>query len=261
MPHVVDSIAVATLSFRRPEALARCLASVAAQKTIVPVRHYVFSEEADLLRDSEQFAPWRDTVLWMPIDNPHRHDPATQRVARLRQPTLGVIREPYVAYLDDDNEMLPGHLDGLYRLLAPRPDLSAVHSWRIMVYPNGMPYAGDYYPWHPDPSRAKQLYAWCVAHRVIVPNDPVVRDGPVQSPEPENVATVDMNEWLFRTEALRRLGFDRDFSEHEIANQVGEDDKLLARALASGVRIESTRLPTIRYYLGGLSNSVTGRCD
>jgi hypothetical protein len=246
-------IGVVTLSYRREQALARCVASVAAQQAPVPVRHYVFSEEADLLRASHGLRPWSDRVAWMQIDHPPRDHRHTQRVARLRQPTLAAIAEPYVAYLDDDNEMLPGHLDSLHRLLHGS-DLDAAYSWRTLVYPDGSPYEGDFYPWHPNPARARELHRWCVAHGVIVPGDAVVYDGPRAGDEAENVATVDMNEWLFRTGSLRRLGFDRDFSDDDVANQIGEDDKLLQRALAAGMRIAPTRRPTIRYTLGGLSN-------
>ncbi len=250
---VGSGIAVVTLSYRRPRALARCVASVAAQQAPAAVRHYVFSEEASLLREDPLLRPVAHHVEWVQIENPHRDNAHTQRVARLRQPTLAYVHEPFVAYLDDDNEMLPGHLAALYEAL-DGSDCDAAYSWRTLIYPDGSPYEGDFYPWHPDPERARALHRWCVEHGVIVPGDSVVYDGPRASDAPENVATVDMNEWLFHTPALRRLGFDQHFSDYDVAHQIGEDDKLLQRALAAGIRIVATRRPTIRYFLGGLSN-------
>jgi len=246
-------IAVVTFSVDRPVELARCIESVLRQQDAPPVRHLIFSENAAALRVHPALDPYRQAVEWVPLPAEPRIGHASPRMARRRQAALLRVEDEMICFLDDDNWYVPGHLASLCGLLLQR-NLPAAHSWRRLVYRDGTPFEGDYFPWHPDPEIAAQLHAWCLAHGVLEAGSPVMKDGPRDSRDWRNVATVDMNEWLFRTAAIRAIGFEIEFSADELANQVGEDDKLLRRIEAAGWPIVSSDRATVIYQLGGVSN-------
>lgn len=247
-------ICVLTFSYDRPRALARCIASVAEQVCNDGIRHVVLSERTAQLRANVALNAWKDAVEWVDLAGEPCIGPSSPRMARLRQDALTTVREPYVCFLDDDNEYLPEHLASLIELISAS-GLEAAHSWRVLLEPDGAPFDGLRYPWHHDPVIAKRLHAWCIQHGVIEPGSPVVRDMPIDDSNDSNVATVDMNEWLFRTDCIRRIGFETCFTPSEIADSVGEDDKLLARMLAASVRFGCSQRATVRYRLGGISNT------
>ena len=87
-----------------------------------------------------------------------------------------------------------------------------------------------------------------------MPGNPVMRDGPITIPDPMKLATVDMNEWLFKAKELRQIGMDFYFIVCDIIDCVGEDDKLFARICSLGLPIAGSQMATIKYYLGGVSN-------
>lgn len=250
----MKKIAIVTFCFNRERELVRCIKSVQAQQDAPPFVHYVFSERVEALKEVPDVAKMENFVDWVSITNPYSAEHSSPRMAKLRQAALEMIQEPYVCFLDDDNEILPNHLISLFNLIEAQ-QLDAAYSWRVLVYPDGSPFAGDYYPWNPNKEVAESLYRWCVENELIRPGDSIIYDGPRNSTHPHNVATVDMNEWLFRTASLHRLGFNPEFTEEELVNQVGEDDKLLEKILRSDFRFECTQKATVRYYLGGVSNA------
>ncbi len=246
------NIRVLTFSVDRPELLARCIRSVKAQVGAPVIRHSVLSERAPSLRAHPVLAEVAGDVDWITIPSEPFVGDSSPRMARLRHWALRSVGEELVAFLDDDNAITTDHFACLFACLEAGVD--AAYSWRRLENPDGTPFDGSRYPWHPDPLRAAQLHAWCVAAEVMEPGSDVVRDGPVDDPHADNVATVDMNEWLFRTQALRQLGFECRFTAYEVANQVGEDDKLLALIRTAGLELRSSEAPTVLYRLGGVSN-------
>lgn len=249
----MSGIAVITFCLDREKVLLRCIKSVQAQKISKNIVHYIFSERTKELRSSSILKPYENLVKWISIDPPEKEH-SSPRMAKLRQAALQHIQEPYVCFLDDDNEFLPYHLSSLLEHFHNR-ELDAVYSWRILCHSDGRLFAGNYYPWHQNPKIAESLYQWCVQNKVIRLQDPIVYDGPIFSDDLRNVATVDMNEWLFKTKSLLSLGFDLEFTQEELNNQVGEDDKLLRKILAANFNFTCSQQATVRYYLGGVSNS------
>ena len=246
-------ICVLTFAVDRPRELARCIASVAAQIGAPRLRHRILSERAEELRNDPHLTVWRDRVEWHTLEGVPFEGSSSPRVARLRDAAIRQVDEPLLCFLDDDNEFAPGHLASLYALLQ-QEEYDAVHSWRTVLNMDGSPFPFSHYPWHNNAEIAGQMYAWCVDNGVIVPGDPVMRDGALDVDHDNSYATVDMNEWLFRTAPLCRVGFDSQFSTGDLRLRVGEDDKLYRRMLACGMRIASSKQPTVRYYLGGVSN-------
>ncbi len=269
MSGAVADICVLTFAVDRPEALARCIASVAAQRGPVRILHRVLSERIDALRRHPSLAPWVDAVQWRPLAGEPFQGASSPRMASLRQAALAEVETPWVAFLDDDNAVEPEHFVSLLRLANER-DLEAVHSWRAVLNPDGTPFLFGHYPWHDDPAIAGSLYRWCLEHGVVTPGSPVMRDGRRGGDDFSGPATVDMNEWLLRTACLRRVGFDTAFDPSEIDLRVGEDDKLFRRLIAHGVSFACSERPTLRYFLGGVSNlrltsgptqAATGACS
>ncbi|NEN94791.1 MAG: glycosyltransferase family 2 protein [Moorea sp. SIO3I7] len=246
------TVAVITFCVDRDRELERCINSVRLQQ--VPTIHYVFSERVNELKTSPVLKPIKDLVRWVAIEDVPYHEHSSPRMAKLRQSALEKIQEPFVCFLDDDNEFLPNHLSSLLHCIQEQ-QLDAAYSWRILLHPDGSLFEGDYYPWHADPKTASLLYKWCVDNEVIRLGDAVVYDGPRVSDDPRNVATVDMNEWLFRTKSLLRIGFNAEFTQEELDNQVGEDDKILNKILNIDFRFACSQQATVKYYLGGVSNS------
>lgn len=248
-------LCVITLTRDRPELLHQAMMSVEKQRDSVPLlRHIIASEQVEELRCHPLFTRPRPWVTWLPLPDKPKTGFASERLARLRSQVLEQVSEDWVAFLDDDNSVQLDHYADLLAL-AYRERLCAVHSWRQLIEGDGRPFNGRRYPWHPVQERALALWRWCVRHGVITPDSDVVRDGVIDDPSMDNVATVDMNEWLFSTETLRKVGFQLDYSEEEAANQVGEDDRLLARLRSANVDMGCTQRPSLIYRLGGCSNS------
>jgi|GEM_PF-2882217 len=253
-------VCVITFSVDRPRCLARCIESVLSQTYSQPLIHRVFSEKVEELTASSELKGLHQRVVWHSLPGePHIGVPSP-RMSLLRSMSLQYVREPFCCFLDDDNRMLPHHLTSLMTLLQSF-GLDAAHSWRTVVEPNGELFRGDYYPWHHDACKAEAMYQWCVRYGVMVPGEPVVRDG-LRGPEgPDNISTVDMNEWLFRTVFIKKLGFNHHFSQQEIADHVGEDDKLFTRIKQQAIRFACSELATVEYTLGGVSNRPALACS
>jgi hypothetical protein len=69
---------------------------------------------------------------------------------------------------------------------------------------------------------------------------------------------IDTSAWLLARNLLVETPFREDFSPADADSKRGEDDKLLEDLLERRVRIVCSELPTLRYYLGGYSNSPEG---
>ncbi|MCW3464963.1 glycosyltransferase family A protein [Chitinophaga nivalis] len=244
-------ICVITFTVDRVPSLIRCINSVLLQDA--SVRHMVFSEnQPQLLRDARlDFC--RSTTEFFPLEGLPHQGPSSPRMAMLRQHALSFVREPYMCFLDDDNEMEAGHLNSLLAIIREQ-QVGAAYSWRSLLYADGKHFDGSSYPWHSDEQEAYKRWQWCIAAGVMMEGQSVMKDGPVAVPDPMQLATVDMNEWLFHTATLREIGLDFSFSEQDLRNRVGEDDKLFARIRSLQLPIAGSGIPSIRYYLGGVSN-------
>jgi hypothetical protein len=71
------------------------------------------------------------------------------------------------------------------------------------------------------------------------------------------VSLVDQSVWLVSRDLLLRLPIPETFTAAEHEANTAPDDKLLATLQDNGVPMVSTRQPTVRYYLGGVSNRIT----
>lgn len=244
-------ICVITFTVDRVPLLIRCIKSVLAQQ--ISVRHLVFSENHAALIKDERLDFCRPTTTFLPLEGIPHHGPSSPRMATLRQYSLSFVTEPYLCFLDDDNEMETDHLHTLLEIIKQRK-VFAAYSWRHLLHADGTAFNGRSYPWHSDTHEAHKRWQWCIAAGVMTAGESLMRDGPVSIDDPMRLATVDMNEWLFDAATLKKIGMNAQFSDTDIVNRVGEDDKLFARIRSLELPIAGSGLPTIRYYLGGVSN-------
>lgn len=174
------------------------------------------------------------------------------RIAALRDLAVRRCTGDYVAFLDDDNTWEEDHLSSLLSLALD--GCPAVHSWRLLVGPDGRPTPVDRFPWLPDREAAVTRLRALSEVGVMDPDSPVVRDGVDLRVADGSGGMVDMGEWLFDRRLLDLLDFRRDRTDRELADRVGEDDLILEQMARLGVPVRCTRKPTLRYRLGGMSS-------
>ncbi|HXM51482.1 MAG TPA: glycosyltransferase, partial [Pyrinomonadaceae bacterium] len=195
---------------------------------------------------------------------PKRLDLIYPRIARLLNVGVRIANSRWIAFLDDDNEFEPNHLSSLVDC-ALRNDCSAVHSFRGVYTAEGAPYLEPRFPWTLDPKEASRIYELLCSKGVWVRNSHILKDraGPsgftpfrnstiLSSHDP--VFLVDTSVWLLERSLLLRFPVPETFSEEDLLKNNAPDDKFLELLLENKIPIVSSGLPTLRYYLGGVSN-------
>jgi glycosyltransferase involved in cell wall biosynthesis len=251
---IPESITVITISRHRPELLARAVASVRAQRCGVPIEHVTIIDDcaasADLLRKLEREAP----VRWELAPRTGEDSSGPRRLAALRNQAVAAAGSRWISFLDDDNEFLPGHLETLAEC-ARSTGSRAVHSHMQLFTKDGRPYLEERMPWWPDPVGGRDLYQVLRAQGVFEPGSNIVRDraDPLGTQDP--VRSVDTGEWLLERSLLLECPFSAEYSEEDWGCMRTEDDKLLEALIERGISIRCTGKATLKYYLGGYSNS------
>jgi glycosyltransferase involved in cell wall biosynthesis len=270
----MDKITVITLTRRRRELLKRAIASVYSQDYPGCIDHLIMiddcAETLEELGDMESSSRRRliphfeSKAFGEMTDGREGLDVVYPRIARLLNVGVGVSDSQWIAFLDDDNEYEPNHLSSLVDC-AVRNDCSAVHSFRKVFHADGSPYLDPHFPWARDPEEGKRIYELMCSRGVWVRNSNILKDraGPsglapfrnstiLSARDP--VLLVDTSVWLLERSLLMKYPVPEAFSEEDFRNNTAPDDKLLELLLENKVRIVATGLPTLRYYLGGISN-------
>jgi glycosyltransferase involved in cell wall biosynthesis len=254
---MTDTITVITLTRRRPDLVQRAMRSVRAQRSRHAVRHVVLiddcpSTQATLVTVAAEYP--KAEVLYMPRQPREVSGPG--RSSRLRN--FGVRRsadDSWIAFLDDDNEWTTDHLESLVEC-AHAHRARAVHSYVSLWNRDGSPYLTPRWPWARSEDEAGRIYRDYVQKGICSPGSNIVVDRPGCHDEP-----VDTSAWLLARELLLEVPFAEEFSQDDADNLVGEDDKLFWALLGKGEPIVCTRRATLKYYLGGYSNAVSGKTD
>lgn len=253
---MLPSTAVITITRGRPALLGRAIASVGAQTYAGPITHRILVDDcpatASMLTKLVE-APG-SAFEWQFVPRVEHDLDGPARLARLRNMAVRDAASDYVAFLDDDNEFEPNHLGSLVAG-ALVTGSRAVHSWRRLYQADGTPYLEPRMPWKRDSDEGKRLYQELRTKGVYVPGSNVVRDRADPQGHPDPARTVDMGEWLFDRTLLLEFPFPEHYSHQDWLDVIPEDNKLLQSLIDHNVRIVSTRLPTLRYYLGGYSNA------
>ncbi|WP_428963797.1 glycosyltransferase family 2 protein [Micromonospora fluostatini] len=263
-----------TLTRHRPHLLRRAMASVRAQDFPGEIEHVVVVDDDPDSVPVVEAAPVRPglrRVAHLVSRGPAERDepPGDKRyvyprLSRLFNTGARLSTADWIAFLDDDNEFEPDHLSSLYAC-ARGVGAEAVHSGRTIWCADGTPYTEEV--WHTAPNRGEgeRIFELMCARGVRIRGtnvlldraDPVLpatlRTSTVMQPE-DPVLLVDQSVWLIRRELLLRLPIPETFTEDDHAKNAAPDDKLLEVLLRDGVRLHTTGRPTVRYYLGGVSN-------
>lgn len=271
-----DSIGVVTVTRRRPAVLRRAMASVYEQDFEGEVEHVIVFDDDPELVTVVRAAPTRPglrVVARLVPRRPAEVDEPTgdrrlvyPRMARLFNAGARFCSTTWVAFLDDDNEYEPHHLSSLLAC-AKANDARAVHAGRQMFRSDGSPYLDELWHTVSDPAEAARIYQLMCDRGVRIRGTNILLDraDPVPPPaafRPSSVLQpddptylVDQSVWLIQRELLLDVPIPETFTDEDFRTNTAPDDKLLKELLTNNVRIFSTGLPTVRYYLGGISNN------
>lgn len=274
----MDAITVITLTRARPKLLRRAIRSVRSQDYAGDIEHLIVVDDcgdtAEMLRGVDDLPRRRLTTRFearAPGDVPEGSPgigAVYPRIARLLNRAVGLADSRWIAFLDDDNEYEPDHLGSLMDC-ALETGCSAVHSFRKIFNADGTPYLERRFPWVPDPEEGARIYELLCSRDVWVRGSNILKDRAepmgadfrnstvISSSDP--VLLVDTSVWLVARSLLRRCPIPEEFSEQDIRDRTAPDDKFLEVLLREGVPIATSERPTLRYYLGGISNRWTGR--
>lgn len=272
---IPEAVSVLTPSRGRPQLLRRAIKSVRAQDYVGPIEHVIVVDDcpATILElasvesvDGRIVSPYFEPrVPGAVFETPRRIDVLYPHIARLINRAAELATCPWVALLDDDNEYEPEHIRTLMER-ANETGCRAVHSSRKVFYPDGRPFLEHRFPWTRDPAEARRIYELMCCRGVWVRNTNILHDraeplghGRLRNSTivtaTDSIHMVDTSVWLIDRELMRRYPVPDVMTEVDIEEWMCHDDKHLELLLRNGVRIASTGLPTLRYYLGGNSNS------
>lgn len=255
MISMTDSITVITVTRKRPELLKRAIASVRSQEYLGQVMHLIIVDDCDQTAQAleELEIPSHGKLMWHFESREPGERSGRVRSVRLRNLGVRMTESRWVAFLDDDNEYESNHLTSLIAC-AFQNKQSAVHSYRKIYQRDGSPYLEHRFPWVRDPEEGKRLYEFYCARGVWIRDSNIVQDRADPKGHPDPIRMVDTSVWLLERSLLIQHPFPQ-FTQEELKTTMCEDDKLLELLVEQGVPISTTRLATVRYYLGGYSNT------
>ncbi|MFI1012784.1 glycosyltransferase family 2 protein [Streptomyces sp. NPDC020965] len=246
-----ESVTVVTLTRYRPVLVQRAMRSVRAQEAGVPVNHLVLIDDSPTTRSAlaEVADDFPDCEVRYVPREPHETS-GPGRSSRLRNLGVRHATGSWIAYLDDDNEWAVDHLASLLRC-AREQGVRAAYSEVGLLNTDGTPYLEPRWPWANSTAEAERAYEEYAAKGIVVPGSNVIHDRPDVFDVP-----VDTSAWLLSRELLLDVPFEERFSASDAEDLVSEDDKLYYRLLERKERLACTGRATLRYYLGGYSNSL-----
>jgi glycosyltransferase involved in cell wall biosynthesis len=251
---MTGNVTVITLTRGRLALLERAIASVQRQDYADQIEHRIIIDDCPVTLEAMRREEWPDNVTWRFFSRNPGQQSGPARVADLRNRAVQISTSEYVSFLDDDNEFEARHISSLVACMM-RTGCSAVHSHMQVFWKDGRPYLEPRMPWFRDPEEGKRAYDELCAKGVVQFGSNVFRDRVDPCGYPDPVRTVDTGEWLFKRELLIKHPFCTDYTIDDWKSITTEDDKLMDALVKNGISISCTGLPTLKYYLGGYSNS------
>lgn len=270
-----NSIGVVTVTRGRKDLLRRALDSVYAQDFDGEIQHIVVLDddpESMSVLDAARCRPGLQVVGHLAPRPPAEVDEVPgdrrrvyPRLSRLFNTGVRLCSTTWISFLDDDNEFEPNHLSSLVACARDTGGV-AIHSGRRMFWSDGSPYLAEY--WHTVGNTAEgaRIYELMCEQGVRIRGTNIVLDradpvSPRSAFRPSSVVRaddpvflVDQSVWLIRRDVALQNPIPEEFTEEDHQSNTAPDDKLLRALLTNGVTPVATGLPTVRYYLGGISN-------
>jgi len=249
-------VTVITLTRKRPALVKRAIRSVQAQSAFVSIAHHVIIDECPDTRRMLEMLSLPENVLIAYVGRQDDDVTGPGRAAKLRNQAVTSASSAWIAFLDDDNEYHASHLAELLAR-AMETGSNAVYSYRELRNQDGTPYLDTKDPWCEDEAEAHESYRRLVSAGILTPGSCIMKD----SIQTDRVRSVDTSEWLIRSELLKKIPFRERYTSKEEAMRVTEDDTLLKDLVVEGIRIETTGLATLLYYIGGYSTTFGSRSE
>lgn len=269
-----DGITVITITSGRRELLSRAARSVYNQDYPGCIEHLIVADDClyNISSLANEFPRSDIRRIRLHAENRLENEQNLQamsrqsiypRLARLLNKGIFLSSFGWIAFLDDDNEYEPDHLTRLYTF-ACDSDCNAVHSARSMLNVDGSPYLAPLFPGASTKEDGTRIYRLMCDRGVWIEGTNILKDradahqtsfanSTVMS-NADPVLLVDQNLWLISRELLIRYPIPEIFTDTDIANNTCPDDKLLENLILNHIQIKSNGHPSVRYYLGGISN-------
>lgn len=248
------SVTVATITRGRPSLLRRAITSVRKQ-THTDLSHLIVVDGCETTREDLSANPSGTCIVYHYIERRPYEKSGPSRLASLRNLAVHLSTSRWIAFLDDDNEYEPDHIESLVQC-ALATGFQAVHSQRLLLKPNGEPYLEHSAPWGRDQEARDRVYQLLCDEGIMTPGSNIMRDRVLPTPKQSSggVSVVDSSEWLIERQTLLECPFETEYDDEDWLAVRTEDAKLLHALARGGVRIGTTGKPTLKYYLGGFSN-------
>lgn len=251
---MIDGITVITITKNRVQLLRRAIESVRLQDCGLPITHLIIIDGCQrTLKYLRRARNLPENLIWIYVNDAKEINFVPRHLAYLRNRAVDFSNTRWISFLDDDNEFEPNHLSSLLEY-AKETDSSAVHSIRKLFHQNGAPYLEHEWPWHRNKEKRREIYKELCKRGVFVPGSNIEysRCDPIGTSAP--IRIVDTSEWLLERCLLLKIRFPMNFTYTDYKDIITEDDKFLRKLVSNRIPIISTRLPTLKYYLGGYSN-------
>lgn len=240
-------ITVMTVTRGRPDFVKRAIETIQGQDYGGEVQHLIVIDSCiRTLRFLEVSYGEADRISWTFRGRETGEHSGPHHLAEIRNFGAQLITTPWMAFLDDDNELDSNH----YSLLmshALATGAEAVHSWRKLFDADGAPYLEERWPWDRDPIHGQEKYREMVAGGYMELGSNILRDS-------VDIMTIDTNVWLIKTDIVLGNPISSEFDLEDWTAVQAEDGKMLQGFVNNGVRISCNGQATVRYYLGGYSN-------
>lgn len=240
------TITVLTVTRRRPLLLQRAMKALHAQTFDGKIIHRIFIDDcADTLTYLENTYKQGEELQWIYCPREANEYSGPVRLAKLRSIAIRSVQTPYFAFMDDDIVFLPEHYSLLMNAIE-REKCQAVYADMALYHADGRAYLDHAFPW--ERGDKEKTYWKFVENGILTPGSNVK----IQRPG----VSVDTNVWLFRSDIFGKdFEIDGHFTMDEWQENIAEDEKLMFWLMRNHVDMRPTRDVTVKYYLGGYSNT------
>lgn len=248
-------ITVIIITRKRTKLLKKAIASIKSQCFQGKIKTLVFIDDcSETLNFLEVEYSGDNTISWSYQERKSGDISGPSHSAYLRNLAVESANSEWVSFLDDDNEFESFHYAELMRC-ALINQVEAVHCYRQLFYADGTPYCfieGEY-PWARNSQQAKENFLLLSANAIIEKGSNIIHDqiSTIES----GINLVDTNVWLIKRAILLKNKIEENFTQSDWLNIICEDDKMLLSLIKSQIKICCNNVPSVKYYLGGYSNS------